>query len=216
MQPRTEWLAENQDDEIGGNRTSLVARAPFFGGLNHAAERSASSFSLSMIPNSRACSWAFLLILGILAVSGSKGRACEGLGGLATGGGGKALVRSTRGAWEDSEEEPVAAMDVPGDRNELPEAEDLIEIVLGAFEEPDVVLDFDEPSERKATRMEASSLARRKEGELGGIFMNAAISLLFGRLLTNGMENISVRSRERRIPRLADYGYGHSHSHSRL
>ena len=104
------------------------------------------------MPSSRVSSCAFFLPLAILVVLSSKGRACEGLGGLVSGAGGRVLVRLTvtRGAWEDSEEEPVTALDEPGDRNEIPEPEVLIEATLGAFDEPDVVLDFEEPSDRKA------------------------------------------------------------------
>ena len=86
---------------------------------------------------------------------------------MASGAGGNALVRLTvtcRGAWEDSEEDPVAALDEPEDRNELPEPEVLMEATLGAFEEPDVVLDFEEPSDRKTRRPARASFRSKTEG----------------------------------------------------
>ena len=121
--------------------TSLVTRAPCLGGLSIAAERSASSSSFSTVPCRRVCDSAFFLFLGMSMVLGSNGCVCEGFGGLETGAGATALGRLTvaRGATrEASEEEPVPAVDGPGDRDELPEVDVLKAGSLDRFKELDV------------------------------------------------------------------------------
>ena len=90
---------------------------------------------------------------------------------MVTGAGATALVRLTvaRGATrEASEEEPVPAVNGPGDRDELPEVDVLKGGPLDHFEELDAALDFEEepevsPPGRRKVRRETVSLAEAME-----------------------------------------------------
>ena len=115
------------------------------------------------------------MLVGMSTALGLNGCVCKGFGGRVTGAGATVLVRLTvaRGAIrEASEEEPVPAVNAPGDRDELPEVNAPPRGgSLDRFEELDsVAFDFEEelevsPGTRKVRR-ETVSLAEAMEREL--------------------------------------------------